>query len=97
MRSMTAAAKTSDVVLARPVTKSSAIFRSSDGMSTTLGPASVSVVDIAAASAVPGQHLTSSSNRHGAYCCKCGHVKAASQAVFLRNTTVVRCEISLST
>jgi hypothetical protein len=36
MRSMTAAAKISAVVLPRPVTKSSAIFGSSDGISATL-------------------------------------------------------------
>lgn len=36
MRSMTAAAKMSAVVLPRPVTKSSAIFGSSDGISATL-------------------------------------------------------------
>ena len=36
MRSMTAVAKISAVVLPRPVTKSSAIFGSSDGISATL-------------------------------------------------------------
>lgn len=36
MRSMTAAAKISAVVLPRPVTKSSAIFGSTDGISATL-------------------------------------------------------------